>query len=184
MITQSDIRQKMLMMRRQLDEQCINTTTSIFNDRLLDFARQFSSIAMYSAVANEISVNCVADLLCIGVKLSLPKINSDDELDFVEYEDPSLWQTGKYNIPEPTTNIIDYVPDVFLVPLTVIDHVGVRVGMGKGYYDRYLKNCVGKSLFVGVGWDFQLIDQSIVVQPHDIKMDYFISPTQLIKFDR
>jgi 5-formyltetrahydrofolate cyclo-ligase len=177
---QSLIRRQMLAKRKALNSEYINHYQALLDEKLVEFIQQFSSIAIYSAIQNEVSVNCVADYISHDA-IALPKINNNDELIFVRYEDPSLWQRGQYNILEPITSEIDFIPEAFLVPLTAIDCVGTRIGMGKGYYDRYLKFCQD-SVLVGVGWDFQLVDDMLPRQPHDIPMDYFISPSCLIKF--
>lgn len=181
MTMQSNIRRQMRLQRQSLSQSYIEYYQPLFDAQLLLFIQKFSSVAAYSAVQNEISVNCLFDPLACH-QIALPKINDYDELTFVGYENPALWQEGKYNILEPTTKMIDFMPELFIVPLTAIDRVGTRVGMGKGYYDRYLESVVNEAVFVGVGWDFQLIDHCLDRQPHDIPMDYFISPSHMIKF--
>ena len=181
MTMQSLIRRQMLAKRKALTPTYIQYYQPLFNHRLIEFIQQFSSIAIYSAIQNEVSVDCVAEYIqhdCIA----LPKINDNDELIFVNYEDPSLWQRGQYNILEPATSKIDYLPEAFLVPLAAIDYVGTRIGMGKGYYDRYLGSLHDDVKLIGVGWDFQLVDKILPRQLHDIPMDYFISPSCFMKF--
>ena len=180
MTMQSLIRRQMLAERKALNSEYINYYQPLLDDRLVTLIRQFSSVAIYSAIQNEVSVDCVMDHISHDA-IALPKINND-ELIFVDYEDPNLWQTGQYNILEPTTSVIDFVPEVFLVPLTAIDHEGVRIGMGKGYYDRYLESLKGDVILIGVGWDFQLVSEKLVRQSHDVPMNYFISPSYFIKF--
>ncbi|MCR5307860.1 MAG: hypothetical protein K6E24_02565, partial [bacterium] len=46
-----------------------------------------------------------------------------------------------------------------------------RVGYGRGYYDRYLKDY--KGITIGVGYDFQEVDK-IDVKPTDVKLNYII----------
>lgn len=180
MTMQSIIRRQMLAKRKALNSEYINHYQSLLDRKLVEFVQQFSSIAIYSAIKNEVSVDCVADYISHDV-LALPKINNQNELEFVGYADPSLWQEGQYNILEPTTSVINFVPEVFIVPLTAIDHVGTRIGMGKGYYDRYLKS-INNVVLIGVGWDFQLVGDKLIRQSHDVPMDYFISPSHFIKF--
>lgn len=180
MTMQSLIRRQILAKRKALNSEYINHYQPLLDEKLVEFIQQFSSIAIYSAIQNEVSVDCVMDHISHDA-IALPKINHNDELVFVNYEDPSLWQRGQYNILEPTASMIDFVPEVFFVPLTAIDHVGTRIGMGKGYYDRYLASCQD-SVLVGVGWDFQLVDDVLLRQHHDVPMDYFISPSCFIKF--
>ena len=181
MTMQSLIRRQMLAERKALNPEYINHYQSLLDEKLVEFIQQFSSIAMYSAIQNEVSVDCVAHHISHNA-LALPKINDNDELIFVNYEDPSLWQKGQYNILEPTTAAVDFIPEAFIIPLTAIDHKGTRIGMGKGYYDRYLGSLQDNAVLVGVGWDFQLVNEVLMRQSHDVSMDYFISPSNLLKF--
>ncbi|MGL4675438.1 MAG: 5-formyltetrahydrofolate cyclo-ligase [Wohlfahrtiimonas sp.] len=178
---QSIIRRQMLAKRKALNSEYINHYQSLLDEKLVEFVQQFSSVAIYSAIQNEVSVDCVADYISHDV-LALPKINNQNVLEFVGYEDPSLWQEGQYNILEPTTSVINFVPEAFIVPLTAIDHVGTRIGMGKGYYDRYLQAINNNVVLIGIGWDFQLVDDKLIRQSHDVPMNYFISPLNFIKF--
>lgn len=181
MTMQSHIRRQMLAERKALNSEYINHYQSLFKAKLVEFIQQFSSVAIYSAIQNEISVNCVASYISHGA-IALPKVNSSNNLVFVNYEDPSLWQKGQYNILEPTTSEIAFIPEAFIVPLTVIDSVGTRIGMGKGYYDRYLGGLRDDVVLIGVGWDFQLVKDKLIRQSHDVAMDYFISPSYFLNF--
>lgn len=182
MITQPAIRHQMINRRSQLDQSYVDQYVSIFNNKILEFIKPYSSIGLYFAVRNEISVDRVIQECSKERKLSLPRVNQKDELEFVHFEDKNLGRVGKYGIPEPVTNVIDYIPEIFIVPLVAIDHLGTRVGMGKGYYDRYLQALIGRSIFVAVGWDFQLQDEILVRKNHDVPMNYFISPSEYIEF--
>lgn len=183
MTMQSSIRRQMLSKRRSLDQPYIDHYQPLFDVKIQEFSQSYASMAIYSAIGNEISINSLAHSVNLQ-KLALPKITADDQLIFVDYEDPELWQRGRYDILEPTTEPIQFVPELFFIPLTAIDYVGTRVGMGKGYYDKYLQNLIGQSIFVGVGWDFQLVDKVLMRQSHDVPMDYFISPSCILDFSK
>ncbi|MGC8141454.1 5-formyltetrahydrofolate cyclo-ligase, partial [Salmonella enterica] len=45
------------------------------------------------------------------------------------------------------------------MPAVAFDRQGNRVGRGKGYYDRLLSDT--KATKIGVGYDFQLIEEGI-----------------------
>ena len=71
--------------------------------------------------------------------------------------------------------------DLVLLPLLAVDKTGVRLGQGGGYYDATLANCHKRPLLCGVGYSWQLID-NLPHESWDIKLDYFVSETGLIKF--
>ena len=60
-----------------------------------------------------------------------------------------------------------------LVPCTAFDAVCRRVGMGKGYYDRYLPRCT-RAVKLGVAFEAQRVDKA-AVDAHDEKLDGFVT---------
>ena len=59
-----------------------------------------------------------------------------------------------------------------VVPGVAFDRKGKRLGRGKGFYDRFLKST--NATKVGVGYEFQLIDE-VPSEPHDISMDIIVT---------
>ncbi|WP_145858045.1 5-formyltetrahydrofolate cyclo-ligase [Pedobacter suwonensis] len=85
-----------------------------------------------------------------------------------------------YNILEPQKGSLhEGEVDLVIIPLLAFDKQGYRVGYGKGFYDRFLKGLnaqkIGLSLFPAI----EKIDD---VHEHDIKLDFCITPTEIIKF--
>ena len=64
--------------------------------------------------------------------------------------------------------------DLVLVPGVVFDKNLNRIGFGKGYYDRILKNLKPGAKKIGLAHDFQVLDE-IPAEDHDIKMDMIIT---------
>lgn len=86
----------------------------------------------------------------------------------------------KFKILEPTSKkIIDQDNiDVAIIPGVAFDIEKNRMGRGKGYYDKFLKD--KKFLKVGICFDYQLLDK-IPVEVNDIKMDEIISEKRWIR---
>jgi len=59
------------------------------------------------------------------------------------------------------------------VPAVAYDRRGNRVGRGKGFYDRLLSRA--RALKIGVGYGFQLIEDGIDADPHDVPVDIVIT---------
>ncbi|MFB6356277.1 MAG: 5-formyltetrahydrofolate cyclo-ligase [bacterium] len=84
-------------------------------------------------------------------------------------------------VPEPRPASCDPFqgePDLVLVPGVGFDESRDRLGLGAGYFDRYLHS-LENSVTVGVGYDFQVVD-SIVTHSHDITLDYVVTPSRII----
>jgi len=59
--------------------------------------------------------------------------------------------------------------DLILVPGAGFDRYGGRMGMGNGYYDRFLKE-LSPSQYMGVAWTQQIMDEPIPMDEHDQRM--------------
>ena len=74
----------------------------------------------------------------------------------------SGWQNmkkGTFGILEPEGH--PHPPEeveAVLLPGVAFDRQGYRLGYGKGYYDRFLPHLAPRTLLLGVGFDFQLVD--------------------------
>ena len=95
------------------------------------------------------------------------------------YEGNDKMHRGKVGIPEPTTPPYEGEIDLIIVPSVAFDKQGNRLGRGGGYYDRFLKK-QSHATFIGVGYDFQLVDE-VPVRKHDQKMHRIILPSQTIQ---
>lgn len=81
----------------------------------------------------------------------------------------------KIRIPqEPAQRISAEELDFILVPGVAFDLEGGRLGMGAGYYDRFLAT-VPKERCYGVAWQFQIVDESLPMDMHDKRMHAIVT---------
>lgn len=162
-----------------------NELDNIIYDNLKAFLATISydKILCYFPVSGEISIldKLLADYVKIA-KIALPKSNSSD-LSMSFYCISSLLdlEPGLYNIKEPKTTLElldDYNNSVCIVPGISFDKKGYRIGYGKGYYDRFLKNYPG--IKIGLTYSTLLHDE-IPHDDNDIKLDFIISEGGLVK---
>ena len=94
-----------------------------------------------------------------------------NELDIRYFDGEEKLEPGEgYAIPEPVGALfadLDKI-DVILVPGVAFDAYGNRLGRGKGYYDKILKQT--NAYKIGVCFDFQFIE-NVPTEVHDVKMD-------------
>lgn len=68
----------------------------------------------------------------------------------------------------------------FFVPLLAFDAQGVRLGQGKGYYDRYLKNYSGPIVALAFTWQFS--KTPLPKEKHDKKLTCAITDKKIWHF--
>lgn len=93
---------------------------------------------------------------------------------------PNLWQ-----IHEPVHDELfetDKI-DAVLVPLVCFDTEGFRVGYGKGFYDKFLKNCRTDCLKIGLSF-FPPVEKIEDARDFDVSLDYCITPDEIFNFGR
>jgi 5-formyltetrahydrofolate cyclo-ligase len=84
---------------------------------------------------------------------------------------------GSYGIMEPDPKrscvISPETIDVILVPCAGFDERGYRLGMGGGFYDRYLPTCTN-ALKIGIAFSIQKL-MGDFADPWDIPLDTFLT---------
>ncbi|HEV2319040.1 MAG TPA: 5-formyltetrahydrofolate cyclo-ligase [Verrucomicrobiae bacterium] len=92
--------------------------------------------------------------------------------------------SGKFGIREPVDTCMAVPPndlDLVLVPGVAFGLDGHRLGRGKGYYDRLLRNFAGRK--IGVAFDEQIVD-AVPSEENDVRMDLILTPTRAISVNR
>ena len=69
--------------------------------------------------------------------------------------------------------------DWVLVPGVAFSRDGHRVGMGKGFFDRFLEKKKDRFTAIGLAYDFQLVDK-IQPNPWDQPMDRIFTESEEI----
>ena len=95
----------------------------------------------------------------------------------------SIFEANEWNIPEPTDTdaASPGMLDLVLVPLLAFDNNGNRVGYGKGYFDRYLKQCRPDCLKIGLSY-FDAVDTIEDANEFDVPLDFCITPHRTYVF--
>jgi 5-formyltetrahydrofolate cyclo-ligase len=138
-------------------------------------------LALYSAIHNEVLTDAVArQALADGKTLVYPRINNDD-LEFVIVKDPAELVSGAFDVLEPQgCNLVPVEDlDLVVVPGVVFDQRGHRLGYGRGFYDRALKECRDDCVKVGLAFDFQLIE-SLPTTEHDQELSVLMTETRTL----
>jgi 5-formyltetrahydrofolate cyclo-ligase len=180
------IRSTVKSVRENLSPKEIRELSAAVIDRLkkCKYFQNAKSVMFYFPVKGEVDLLPLMEELLKDKtkKVLLPKITQEDELVAVEVSDMEVLRPGKYGIPEPLGGKIVKPEkiDLVIVPGVAFDEKCNRLGMGKGYYDRFLPRVKGKK--VGVAYDFQIIPSfEFPKEAHDEPVDAVITPTRVYK---
>lgn len=134
-------------------------------------------IMMYHSLPDELYTHDFLRKWSDRKRFYLPRVNGV-ELEILPYEESRL-ELGSFHIEEPTGNdtIDPSQIEVVIVPAVAYDRKGKRLGRGKGFYDRFLKNT--KATKIGVGYEFQLLEE-VPSEAHDVSMDIVITQRSTI----
>lgn len=106
--------------------------------------------------------------------LYIPKMLDDTTIAF--YSDKEEKINGPFSTIEPIGICEEKDLNVILVPVVGFFDT-YRLGYGKGYYDRYLKD--SSALKIGIAFDVQEI--KFDVKPTDVKLDMIITESRMLR---
>ncbi len=115
-------------------------------------------------------------------KIYLPKLMENGKfkaLPFFEFEG---LKKGPFNIPEPTLDDHEEhegILDLIIVPGVAFDKKGNRIGMGKGFYDRYLSKTEDTKK-IALAFSEQVLDE-VPKDTYDIPVDIVVTDKEIIK---
>lgn len=142
------------------------------------------SILLFAPMPGELDVwPLLAEVLATGRQVLLPRFvaaTRSYEACFIRNPAVDL-HVGHFGIREPCSTCaraeVSRV-DLILVPGVAFDLQGHRLGRGKGYYDLLLGTIRGTTC--GVAFEEQIADE-IPVEPHDVRLDYLLTPERWVQ---
>ena len=156
-----ELRQTMLAKREAMSPQSVALASEqIVRNLLQDLGmRKASEVALYASFRQEVETWALLDaLLSQGKQVYFPRMAHDEKLVFVPIEKREQLKPGRFSVLEPDPALPAVLLeklDLIVVPGLAFDPRGGRLGLGKGYYDRVLKDFQGQS--VGLAYDFQVL---------------------------
>lgn len=180
-----NIRKEMKLKRKKYPPHLREVSSARISEYLFE-AEEFKKakcVCVYMSAFGEVETKVIISrCFKMGKKVSAPITDIASNTISVSYVG-TLFEKGAYGIYEPRgEEACDFREiDLVLVPGICFDRNGARIGFGKGYYDRFLKDT--DAYKIGLCYEFQIIDE-ICVSNHDIKMDAIISESGILKFQK
>lgn len=132
------------------------------------------TILAYWSVEGEVITHHFIEKWAGKKRILLPSVDGDI-MHIKEYKNNQALIYGeRYGIPEPDGPLFkDFAAiDFIIVPGVAFDLKNNRMGRGKAYYDRFLKNL--KAYKCGICFSFQMFSE-IPVNENDISMDCVVT---------
>jgi 5-formyltetrahydrofolate cyclo-ligase len=119
-----------------------------------------------------------------GIRVLFPVTREDGLLDWTvgEGDDETL---GLYGIPEPVGELLGPMAindvDLILVPAAAIDATGMRLGWGRGYFDKTLGSMEKCPPVYAIVFDGEFVER-VPREVHDQAVNGVVTPTRVITF--
>ncbi|MFP3466012.1 5-formyltetrahydrofolate cyclo-ligase [Leifsonia sp. SIMBA_070] len=119
-----------------------------------------------------------------GLRVLLPISREDGLLDWTT-GDGETETEGLYGLPEPVGELLGPIAindvDLILVPAAAVDATGMRMGWGRGYFDKTLGSMEKCPPVYAVLFDGELVDE-VPRERHDQPVDGAVTPTRIAQF--
>jgi 5-formyltetrahydrofolate cyclo-ligase len=149
------------------------------NLKKIEAYREAQTIASYYSIGSEVKTqDIMQEIISNGKTLALPKVDGD-ELVFYNVKKFEDLEKGEFGIMEPKENcpVVDKF-DIILVPAVAMTRAGLRLGYGRGFYDRFLsdKNITSVALTYS-----KLVVKHIPKSNNDVPIHWVVTEDDVIK---
>jgi len=173
--------------RRQLADREREASTAELSAHLQNLARRLGvrSIAAYLPTSDAPNIRpFVTWALENGIRVLVPVSRNDGLLDWA-VADGEEETAGLYGLPEPVGELLGPIAindvDLIVVPAAAVDRSGMRMGWGRGYFDRTLGSMERCPPVYAVIFDTELLD-SLPSEVHDKRVDGAVTPSAIVTF--
>lgn len=141
------------------------------------------SIAAYLSTPEEPGTREFLSWACEnGIRVLLPVSRADGLLDWAPY-DGAQEDEDLLGMPTPTTELLGPIAindvDLIIVPAASVDRTGMRLGWGRGYFDKTLGSMENCPPVYAVIFDDELVD-SVPSERHDQRVDGVVTPSGIV----
>lgn len=190
----SDIGHRKRALRAELRERRQNLTsverdaaTAGFTENLqclvIDLSAQ--SISCYLSAPNEPNTRPFVNWAeKQGIRVLFPVSRDDGLLDWTVGEDEVEFE-GISGVPEAAGELLGPIAindvDLIIVPAAAIDATGLRMGWGRGYFDKTLGSMEKCPPVYAVVYENEFLDE-VPREVHDQPVNGLVTPTRIISF--
>ncbi|MFG2838286.1 5-formyltetrahydrofolate cyclo-ligase [Streptomyces zaomyceticus] len=185
------LRSRLLAARAALTAESLAHTAASLAHRGLELAElaEASTVAAYVSVGREPGTRALLDALhARGVRVLLPVLLPDNDLDWAVYEGPERLAKAGRGLLEPVGPRLGpeavCAADAVLLPGLAVDGRGMRLGRGGGSYDRVLARLTlaGTDPALVVLLYADEVVARVPEEPHDHPVHAVVTPEGVTRF--
>ena len=166
-----------------------DTAAQAISGHLIELASSYnvSSLSAYLSTPDEPGTREFLAWACErGIRVLLPISREDGLLDWAPF-DGTDEEADHLGMPTPTTEVLGPIAindvDLIIVPAAAIDQSGMRMGWGRGYFDKTLASMEKRPPVYAVIFDNEFVD-AVPREVHDQPVDGVVTPSGVTRFDR
>ena len=152
-------------------------------DALVDELGVRSMSCFLSTTAEPGTRAFVTDAVARGIRILLPVTRTDGLLDWAVATADGDIAEGMYGLPEPVGELLGPIAvndvDLLVIPAAAVDDTGMRLGWGRGFFDKTLGSMQRCPPVYAVVYDSEVIDE-VPSDVHDQRVTGIVTPTRTI----
>jgi len=150
----NDIRRNLLSVRSRIPEEKRTAASEVICRKIRETEeyRRAKNILLYRAVRSEVNLQLLAEFAELdGKTAAWPLCTGQGIMEARVPDGPDAFVLGAYHIPEPDPKcsrlLLPSEIDLVICPCAGVTRSGIRIGMGAGYYHRFLPQCTNAVIF-------------------------------------
>ncbi len=167
------LRRSMRVLRDQIEEEVLEYKSQQICESVLRIPQVVAAevIFIYVSFRSEVQTHALIDrLLTLDKRVCVPHIDRSDRMQAVLLENWQAMKSSAFGFLEPQACESEQGEiGVSIVPGLAFTQQGVRLGYGKGHYDRFFSSRPGGTK-IGLALDAQIVEE-IPTEPFDCPMD-------------
>lgn len=120
-----------------------------------------------------------------GIRVLLPISRSDGLLDWSVAVPGGDIAEGMFGLPEPVGELLGPIAvndvDLMIIPAAAVDATGMRMGWGRGYFDKTIGSMERCPPVYAVIFDSELVDE-VPHEVHDQPVSGVVTPSRTVTF--
>ncbi|MFE0762746.1 5-formyltetrahydrofolate cyclo-ligase [Streptomyces smyrnaeus] len=186
-----ELRRAVLSVRRTLTADDLQAAAHALARHVLELPELAgaATVAGYVSVGSEPGTGPLLEALRgRGVRVLLPVLREDNDLDWAAYEGPDALVAAGRGLREPSGARLGpeavTQADAVLLPGLAVDRGGLRLGRGAGCYDRVLTRLAARGAQPACAvllYDGEVVDR-IEGEEHDRRVDTAVTPSGVHRF--